>query len=631
MDSDSSLSSPPATEDEMELLEAVKPTPQKKPKKNGNILSFFKSPSPVRKKRPASPPHEPVPEDNPDIAFIVMFRSRFSEAFPPKTPHFGPQDIERGVSDIVPSPQIDTLLRALLGLLLNRKKPIEKGHHGRALEEAILGHRSQWPRAWNGVNPLSGGRSFDTMTYTERITLLKNLVLWCLHDSEVVNQMIKDGYKSRTSRDKTDTNIPLSVQPWGRDGDNRRYWLIEGQDDTAFRVYRESNPKLKTVTWWSVAGSIEEISALATKLEDEDGTREAKLLAEKMRNAIPRFEATEAKRKRRQYNYMHKQRLVQPSYITYEGRLRGKRAKYTDDVDDDVLAELELPTRRSTRNSRRETPAASGPTVTASGRLSKSRATGFYGEALHSGQQVDGPADSEDEEPRGRATRAHANGWRPKPNRNIDRYNSEDEDMEEDDDVTSWDGGDDEEEPDHMDVDDEDGSLDATSEDDEPKSLLVRLRLPHGVKLPSEDELLPKQEVNGFEHTHHSPPMEDKKEPAIQAANGTPPLPQPTSTSTVPTLPQAPSTTPHQPLTLLQSPQKQSAVLSGAPYQQHLVEEQSTGLPGAPIQHPLAGKQPAEATLPSKPPILPTPQHTENPFSNFPHDALPPPTSNNPA
>lgn len=55
-----------------EVVAPVKPTkatPQKKKKKNGTILSFFKSsPEPVRKKRPASPPHEMVPEDNPDIA-----------------------------------------------------------------------------------------------------------------------------------------------------------------------------------------------------------------------------------------------------------------------------------------------------------------------------------------------------------------------------------------------------------------------------------------------------------------------------------------------------------------------------------------------------------------------------------
>ena len=126
-----------------------------------------------------------------------------------------------------------------------------------------------------------------------QITLLKTLALWSLHDSDVVNNMIKESYKSRTSKEKNDTNIPLSVQPWGSDGDKRRYWLIEGQDDTPFRVYRESNPKLKTNTWWSVAGSIDDIRALAQKLEDDDGTRDAKLLAEKMRNAIPRFEATE--------------------------------------------------------------------------------------------------------------------------------------------------------------------------------------------------------------------------------------------------------------------------------------------------------------------------------------------------
>jgi hypothetical protein len=73
-DSDSSrLSSPPATDDEMappvEVIAPVKAKlKSKKRKQNGTILSFFEPPSPARKKRPASPPHEMVPEDNPDIA-----------------------------------------------------------------------------------------------------------------------------------------------------------------------------------------------------------------------------------------------------------------------------------------------------------------------------------------------------------------------------------------------------------------------------------------------------------------------------------------------------------------------------------------------------------------------------------
>jgi hypothetical protein len=54
-----------------------------------------------------------------------MFRSRFADAFPPKCPHLGPQDIEQGVTEEVPSSQVESLLCALLGLVLNRKKPVE--------------------------------------------------------------------------------------------------------------------------------------------------------------------------------------------------------------------------------------------------------------------------------------------------------------------------------------------------------------------------------------------------------------------------------------------------------------------------------------------------------------------------
>ena len=132
-----------------------------------------------------------------------------------------------------------------------------------------------------------------SLTDNLQLDLLKALVAWSLNQSELIVNMIKDGYKSRTSKDIRDTNIPLSVQPWGKDGDKRRYWLIEGQDDTPFRVYRESNPALKHVSWCTVAGSIEEIRALAQKLQEEDGTREAKALGERMLAAIPRFEATE--------------------------------------------------------------------------------------------------------------------------------------------------------------------------------------------------------------------------------------------------------------------------------------------------------------------------------------------------
>jgi hypothetical protein len=106
--------------------------------------------------------------------------------------------------------------------------------------------------------------------------------------------MITNAYKARTTKDRLDTNIPLSVQPWGVDGEKRRYWLVEGQNDTNFRVYREENPhKKKKVKWFSVAGSIDDLKDVAKKLEEEDGRKEAKALGERMLNAVPRFEASE--------------------------------------------------------------------------------------------------------------------------------------------------------------------------------------------------------------------------------------------------------------------------------------------------------------------------------------------------
>ena len=57
--------------------------------------------------------------------FLCMFRSRFNDAFPKSLPHSGPQDIERGVLDPIPGDQVERLLCALLGLVLNRKKDIE--------------------------------------------------------------------------------------------------------------------------------------------------------------------------------------------------------------------------------------------------------------------------------------------------------------------------------------------------------------------------------------------------------------------------------------------------------------------------------------------------------------------------
>ena len=54
-----------------------------------------------------------------------MFRARFGDAFSKSIPHLGPQDIERGVAEPQSTEQVEKLLCALLGLVLNRKKEVE--------------------------------------------------------------------------------------------------------------------------------------------------------------------------------------------------------------------------------------------------------------------------------------------------------------------------------------------------------------------------------------------------------------------------------------------------------------------------------------------------------------------------
>lgn len=284
-----------------------------------------------------------------------------------------------------------------------------RGHYQRALEEVIQTHSSQWPRAWQGKNPLHGGRTFTSMSPEERVsqlnpffspnkrtpfnihlpffvqlTLLKSLILWSLSSSDAIQSKIKESYKQ--SRRDDDINQPLSVQPWGTDARKRRYWLIEGQDDTHFRLYRETYPNSpKRTTWWSVAGTIDELRAVADRLV-EDRNLNSRRLSEKIYASIPRFEASEEKRKRRDYRLARKAAFArpEPGFSLYEGRTRGKKMKYTySDEEDDVVSGGDFGTRRSARN-RQSSPVEQGPVYTASGRQVKARQGGMYGEILSS-------------------------------------------------------------------------------------------------------------------------------------------------------------------------------------------------------------------------------------------------------
>lgn len=133
---------------------------------------------PSRSSQEASPPpnkrrkvidlRDPLPADNPRYAFIVAFQAKFNQVFR-GVPNLGPQDIEAGVAETPISDHVESLLCKLLGLALNRQKPVEKGHYGRALEEAVATYIEEAPPEWEGKNPLEGGKTFNQMTVEERV------------------------------------------------------------------------------------------------------------------------------------------------------------------------------------------------------------------------------------------------------------------------------------------------------------------------------------------------------------------------------------------------------------------------------------------------------------------------------
>ncbi len=338
-----------------------------------------------------------------------------------------------------------------------------------------------------------------------------------MSSSRVVRDIIDHAYKGKRQDD--DSNILLSIQPWGSDSDKRRYFLIEGRDDTAFRVYRESNPAGFHRTWFSVAGSIDEVKALIEKLETADKGPKAKKLAAKLSNEIKRFEATEEvralsrpppplffspappqimqmkerwsltanqKRKRREYRQLRKEQFKrpEPGFSMYEGRTRGKRMKYTYSDDEDFMTDSTAP-RRSMRNTGTHTPAEPpGPVVTASGRhirapsrlnvdtLSNggfSTAASTQGDAPYGAAGQDVEMDDAAVGPTGRPRRTAAvnhglNGWTSKKKRR-NEFGSDDEDED-----SEPDYGDDEEEdhvPDDSDVDEEEFADDDMLDEDE--------------------------------------------------------------------------------------------------------------------------------------------------------------------
>ncbi|KAG4305940.1 hypothetical protein PORY_000850 [Pneumocystis oryctolagi] len=275
-----------------------------------------------------------------DIAYIVAFRNRFSRLFE-GIPDLGPQDIERGVLGEPESlGKIVELLCRLVTLCLNRKRAVESKHFSRALNESVDAHIKHLDPSWHGYNPLYRDKGFYSLDASNKLKLLCCLVDWCLMSSEAVRSFIDENYKDRTSND---TKNALSVHPLGRDGKNRKLWLIEG-NDTPFRVYRESKSLSGSVKWKSIAGTVEELRQYALSLSNDPSLNAIALVSKILNQVCPRVEKAQIRRDKLDANRARLAALnIEPTLLGM--RTRGKRIKYTfsdDDNDSDDRTHISM-------------------------------------------------------------------------------------------------------------------------------------------------------------------------------------------------------------------------------------------------------------------------------------------------
>ncbi|KAK9367125.1 hypothetical protein V1509DRAFT_567547 [Lipomyces kononenkoae] len=364
--------------------ERVVEEPEREPAPDPTIAKF-KVAKPPRKKFIVEPR---TPINAPEISVLVMFRAKFSELYD-GVPDLGPQDFEEGIVADKPTHDVDAFMCRTLSLVLNRKKYIEPGHSTRAIEEAISTHGTAYwgPERHNG--PFRGGYTFVTLDWNGRLEFLLALVHWSLISSDAVRKILSKGYSGNRLED--DRNCELAVSPIGMDSERKRYYLVEGLNDTRFRLFRETNPRKRFVNWTSVASTHDELRRYTEQLKELDTSRHAKALTEKLAVQLPRLEAGEQKRKRQSYRIQRKQIQDETAAVAaefggmYRGRTRGKRVNYNPAEGDQELEDYledEGQGRRhgriSTRRSSPGTDSSAAVYTTASGRASRRPAAGLY-------------------------------------------------------------------------------------------------------------------------------------------------------------------------------------------------------------------------------------------------------------
>jgi hypothetical protein len=326
--SKNSLKSTPKRSSKNSLKSTPKSTPKRPRKKREKSVEpeyhDWRDDEPDNDGKQESEKEIPIPfEDNPSVAFLVMFQKRFFYLFE-GCPSLGPQDIEYGLSSSNLSLPVEQFMCRLLTIVLNRKKPVEPGKYFRALEELQSHVRGfgTWPY-WPQHIRLKTSDPLNSLSKEDRLGFLHMLVLWTL-GSENIRNSVNPGERE----------FPL-----GMDGSNYRYWLVQGQGATRFRIFRQTNPRLKRVEWVCVASSLPQVGELIhTTLADDHSLSAGQLrgvLVEVEQQLYETEELREVEEKkeerRRRKQTILENRQAEIATKSYEGRTRGKRINYALD------------------------------------------------------------------------------------------------------------------------------------------------------------------------------------------------------------------------------------------------------------------------------------------------------------
>lgn len=336
-------------------------------------------------------------ENSPKVAMIIMFQAQFYSLFR-GIPSLGPQDLEIALqSKELPFPVLQFMTR-LMGLALNRKKPVDPDRYGGALEEirdrlSSLGTGPNWPHHMN----LKSKTAVIDLSWQDRLEFLYTLVLWALTYSESVKAILADinqkghaqaGDEEQDVYAKDDDDAEMKrimnfkasleknqlgkpVYPIGKDEAGLQYFLVKGRGLTPFRIYKQTNPRLREVNWISVASTVDDVQKLVEKLSTEQSGPASKLRSY-LEDLILYLGCLEEERVKQERKLEKKRTLQQAADLVragdgaYVGRTRGRRINYNldnyasiyedgssgddyDDRQDAVGVRYRGPTRRSSR------------------------------------------------------------------------------------------------------------------------------------------------------------------------------------------------------------------------------------------------------------------------------------------